>query len=91
MIKVGRLAATGDLSGQDEPSEDAPRHILQLGRLLAERICAEGHNAGYQRILLDTLRTMTPALTLYRSLGFEDVPPYIYNPLPEVVYLGKNL
>ena len=64
---------------------------LQLGRLLAERICAEGTNAGYQRILLDTLRTMTPALTLYRALGFEDVPPYIYNPLPEVVYLGLRL
>ena len=64
---------------------------LNLGRLLAEHICTEGRDAGYQRILLDTLSTMTPALTLYRALGFAEVPPYIYNPLPEVVYLGKSL
>ncbi|MBV8504136.1 MAG: GNAT family N-acetyltransferase [Paucibacter sp.] len=64
---------------------------LQLGRLLAKRICQEGREAGYSRILLDTLASMTPALTLYRSLGFEDVPAYVYNPLPDVVYLGREL
>ena len=64
---------------------------LNLGRQLAQRICDEGREAGYQRILLDTLSTMTPALTLYRSLGFTDTEPYVYNPLPEVVYLAKDL
>jgi len=64
---------------------------LNLGRALASRICEEGREAGYQRILLDTLSTMTTALTLYRSLGFTDTEPYVYNPLPEVVYLGLSL
>jgi GNAT superfamily N-acetyltransferase len=64
---------------------------LNLGRQLAQRICDEARTAGYRRILLDTLTTMTPALTLYRSLGFVDTEPYVYNPLPEVVYLAKDL
>jgi len=64
---------------------------LNLGRELASRICGEGRAAGYQRILLDTLSTMTPALALYRSLGFTDTEPYVYNPLPDVVYLGCSL
>ncbi|XHS79383.1 GNAT family N-acetyltransferase [Burkholderiaceae bacterium UC74_6] len=64
---------------------------LNLGRELASRICEEGREAGYQRILLDTLSTMTAALTLYRSLGFTDTQAYVYNPLPDVVYLGRSL
>lgn len=63
----------------------------QLGRQLAERICAEARAAGYRRILLDTLPSMSAARSLYASLGFEPVPAYVHNPLDGVVYLGKDL
>ncbi len=63
----------------------------QLGRRLAERICAEARAAGYRRILLDTLPGMAAAQALYASLGFQPVPAYVHNPLDGVVYLGKAL
>jgi ribosomal protein S18 acetylase RimI-like enzyme len=62
-----------------------------LGRRLAERICAEAREAGYARICLDTLPTMTSAQTLYRSLGFVPIDPYIFNPVPGTLFLGLDL
>jgi ribosomal protein S18 acetylase RimI-like enzyme len=63
----------------------------QLGRRLAERICEEARAAGYARICLDTLATMTAALALYESLGFAPIAPYVYNPLPGARFLGRDL
>jgi len=63
----------------------------RLGRRLAERICAEAKEAGYRQICLDTLATMTPAVSLYRELGFVAIEPYVYNPLDGVLFLGRDL
>jgi len=62
-----------------------------LGRRLAERICQEAREAGYQRIFLDTLPTMTAALQLYEALGFIPVAPYVFNPLEGAIFLGLDL
>ncbi len=62
-----------------------------LGRRLAERICSEGRDAGYRRIFLDTLPTMAAAMALYRSIGFEPVEPYVFNPIPGATFLARDL
>lgn len=58
-----------------------------LGRRLAERIVAEAERLGYERMRLDTLRTMTAARALYRALGFVEIPPYYANPIESAVYM----
>lgn len=63
----------------------------QLGRSLAERICQEARTAGYARICLDSLPTMTAAIRLYETLGFQEIEPYVFNPVPGAVYLGLTL
>ena len=46
-----------------------------------ETLIDEGVAAGYSVMLLDTLDDMEAARGLYGSLGFEEVPPYYYNPI----------
>lgn len=62
-----------------------------LGRRLVERICREAREAGYQRIRLDTLPTMTDAIRLYRSMNFEETEPYTYNPIRGALFLALEL
>lgn len=62
-----------------------------LGRMLAERVLAEAAAAGLQRVVLDTLPTMTGAIALYRALGFTDVPAYCNNPVAGALFLGREL
>ena len=62
-----------------------------LGRHLASVSVSEAEKAGYACICLDTLGFLTEAITLYKSLGFEEIEAYYDNPLDDVVYLQKNL
>jgi ribosomal protein S18 acetylase RimI-like enzyme len=62
----------------------------QLGRRLAQRICDEARLAGYRRICLDTLPSMSAAVRLYTELGFRSVAPYVYNPIEGAIFLGLD-
>ena len=68
-----------------------PARGQRLGHQLAEQICQEAREAGYRRICLDTLPTMTAAVQLYRSLGFKPIEPYIFNPVDGAIFLGLEL
>ena len=61
------------------------------GRALAQAIVDRATAAGYSEMLLDTLPVMAPAIAVYRSLGFVDIPPYWNNIIPGVLYLGRAL
>jgi len=62
-----------------------------LGRLLVMQLLDDARRAGYSNMLLDTLDDMESARELYATLGFEEVPPYYYNPIPGAHYLRAKL
>lgn len=62
-----------------------------LGRLLAQALLDRGLQAGYSVMLLDTLDDMEAARGLYSSLGFEEIAPYYFNPIPGAHYLRATL
>ena len=64
---------------------------LGLGRLLAQALMDRGVQAGYSNLLLDTLDDMEVARGLYASLGFEEIPPYYFNPIAGAHYLKASL
>lgn len=51
------------------------------GRATVEALIAESRQLGYQRIVLDTLPSMTEARQPYASLGFVDTTAYRHNPI----------
>lgn len=62
-----------------------------LGRILAQGLIDRATEAGYSCMLLDTLDDMEAARGLYEALGFEEIPPYYYNPIPGAHYLKVEL
>jgi ribosomal protein S18 acetylase RimI-like enzyme len=64
---------------------------LGLGRILARALIDQAYQAGYSTMLLDTLDDMETARELYATLGFIEVPPYHYSPVPGAHYLKVDL
>jgi ribosomal protein S18 acetylase RimI-like enzyme len=62
-----------------------------LGRQLAQQLLDLGTQAGYSHMLLDTLDEMEAAREMYAALGFEEIPPYYFNPIPGAHYLKVEL
>lgn len=62
-----------------------------LGRILAQALMDRATEAGYSSMLLDTLDDMEAARGLYESLGFVEVPPFYFNPIPGAHYLKAEL
>ena len=52
-----------------------------IGLELANTIIDQARTVGYERMRLDTIPSMKPAITLYESLGFKIIKPYRYNPI----------
>jgi ribosomal protein S18 acetylase RimI-like enzyme len=62
-----------------------------LGRTLAQALIDRAVQAGYSTMLLDTLDDMEAARSLYGTLGFEEIPPYYFNPIAGAHYLKADL
>lgn len=62
-----------------------------IGTALLENAVALAKKCGYQKIQLDTLNTMTPAINLYLKNGFVEIPAYYNNPIETAIYFEKIL
>lgn len=62
-----------------------------LARNLVSTLMDDMRQAGYRRIVLDTLPKMDAAQRLYEQLGFEDIPPYYDTPIPGTRFMARRL
>ena len=62
-----------------------------VGRALAGEGVAIARALGYQRLLLDTVDSMAPAIATYQSLGFLEIEAYRHNPLQRARYFALDL
>jgi putative acetyltransferase len=63
----------------------------RCGLFLAERAIDWATGAGYARMVLDTLPSMTAAQRMYDRLGFRDIAPYRFNPVPGTRFMALQL
>jgi ribosomal protein S18 acetylase RimI-like enzyme len=97
--EVAGCGAMRALPGVDYPNASEMKRLyvrpafrkFGLGRLLAQALLDQAVQAGYSCMLLDTLDDMEAARGLYATLGFEEIPPYYYNPIPGAHYLKADL
>jgi ribosomal protein S18 acetylase RimI-like enzyme len=62
-----------------------------VGEQLVREVMLVAAGAGYERMRLDTLPSMRAAQQLYRRLGFEEIPPYCANPVPNAYFMERRL
>jgi ribosomal protein S18 acetylase RimI-like enzyme len=64
---------------------------LGIGRELVRRVLEEARVKGYGAMRLDTLPSMRSAIAMYRSFGFSEIAPYVYNPVEGALFMEKAL
>lgn len=64
---------------------------LGIGNKLISIIIEEARKLNYSYMRLDTLPTMKKAQELYKSYGFYDIKPYVYNPIEGTRFLELKL
>ncbi len=62
-----------------------------LGRKLVEELIRFAKESAYKSMKLDTVAKLKEAIALYRSVGFVETAPYVYNPLSDVLYFELKL
>lgn len=74
---VGTVALLKEAADRYELAKMAVADSVQglgIGRALGEAAVAQARALGATRLVLESNRRLLPALALYRSLGFEEVP-----------------
>ncbi|MEO6583781.1 MAG: GNAT family N-acetyltransferase [Ferruginibacter sp.] len=62
-----------------------------IGKALLAKALDFAREVGYEKVQLDTLAHMHPAINLYKQTGFYEIPAYYYNPQPTALYFEKSL
>jgi ribosomal protein S18 acetylase RimI-like enzyme len=62
-----------------------------LGLALAQAVLESARAAGYRRVRLDTLPSMSAAQAMYQRLGFHEIEPYRHNPVPGARFMELEL
>lgn len=63
-----------------------------LGRRLAEEVIRQARALGYDAVRLDTIPSvMGAAVGMYRALGFREIPPYCFNPVPGALFMELRI
>lgn len=62
-----------------------------MGYALCTALIREAVKRGYEKMRLDTLQRMRPAIKLYQELGFEEIAPYCYNPEKTAKFMELDL
>lgn len=69
-----------------------PQHQgKSIGARVAHALIENAREAGYARMRLDTMPSMARAIALYRSLGFQEIPAYRYNPVLGALFFELEL
>jgi putative acetyltransferase len=63
----------------------------KIGRILIEELMNSAKERNYEKMRLDTFLKLESAVHLYKKYGFENISAYYNNPLPNVVYMEKQL
>ncbi|HEX2838536.1 MAG TPA: GNAT family N-acetyltransferase [Phycisphaerales bacterium] len=64
---------------------------LGAGKALAVELLSRARACGYRMMKLDTEPDFVPAVSLYRSLGFVDIPRYNDDPVSCTLWMGVRL
>ena len=64
---------------------------MKLGEKLIDEIMSHAKNAGYKKMVLDTIEPLKSAIHLYKKAGFIEREPYYHNPMSDVIYFSKEL
>ncbi|MGM9987070.1 MAG: GNAT family N-acetyltransferase [Bacillaceae bacterium] len=64
---------------------------LKIGKRLVEMVIEVASKLHYDYMRLNTLSTLTKAHSLYSSMGFYHIEPYIYNPIEGAIFMELKL
>ncbi len=57
-----------------------------LGNMLVKELISCAQQKSYNKMRLDTLTRLKPAIGIYETFGFKEIDAYYENPLDEVLY-----